>query len=202
MKRGLLGPHVLDEETVAGIFSNFGKDNVGNKGPTSQGPADFYCLLFFFNVTFTFPTCPSLIPQLSLEQITNIYLWQVNWQPNLSMIILYFLRLERKIASLLIYRKKITYNYAVWNIWEIFFWVRIILLVILLVGSKALPSVKVKPDMKVLSTIQSDFPANICIASCLGILYSASCLRLYSVNLGVFWGLFFLKIEIMPKNHQ
>lgn len=65
---------------------------------------------------------------------------------------------------------------------KFFFRVRIILLVILLVGSKLLLSVKIKPGINVLSTMQSDFPANICIPSCLGILCSASCLRLYSVN--------------------
>ena len=58
MEREVLGSQVLDEETFAEIFSNFGEDNVGNKGPMSQGPADFYCLLSVCNVTFTFPRPP------------------------------------------------------------------------------------------------------------------------------------------------
>lgn len=72
MEREVLAPDVLYKETDAEILSNFGKDSVGYQEPISRGPADFYCLLSACNVTFTFPKHPPFIPQLSLEQITNI----------------------------------------------------------------------------------------------------------------------------------
>ena len=89
----------------------FAKGNVGNKRPPSQGPADFVSSLMI-TVTSAFQRHPPLIPQPSLEQITNIYQWLVNWQPSLSIIILYFLKIEWKIVPLLLYRNKF-YNYVV-----------------------------------------------------------------------------------------
>lgn len=72
MEKEVLSPHILDKEADAEIVSNSGKDNAGNQGLISQGPPDVYCLFSAYNTTFTFPKQPPFIPQLSLEQITNI----------------------------------------------------------------------------------------------------------------------------------
>lgn len=109
------------------------------------------------------------------------------------------------IYFLLTLNSNIEINYVViqFNTWEnIFCEVRIILLITQLIGLKVLSNIKVKPNMKTIQYYTRQFPSQHLHFLLTQVLYSSSCLRLFSVHLHVFWGLTLKNILLMTKNHQ
>lgn len=93
MERQVLGAPCLKRNGLRIIWS-LAKCDAISESPIPQILLTFTVSSLFINVIYSFSRHSTLTPQPTLEQITNIYLWLINWQPSLPIIISCFLRIE------------------------------------------------------------------------------------------------------------
>lgn len=93
MDRQVLGAPCLRRNGLRIIWS-LAKCGAVSKRSVPQIVLTFIVSSFFINIIYSFSRHSTLTPQPTLEQRKNIYLWLINWQPSLSIIISCFLRIE------------------------------------------------------------------------------------------------------------
>ena len=79
MENQLLGAPCLRRNGLIIIWS-LAKCDVVSENPIPQILLTFTVSSLFINIIYSFSRHSTLTPQTTLEQITNIYLWLINWQ--------------------------------------------------------------------------------------------------------------------------